>query len=332
MSKRRGKSAGGDRRLPRTRTRGADKKPPASDELAGGAVPKVRTRRVSDATPAARKIKRGQAESKPVRAAKPKPVRAAKPKRVRPKAAKPKLIKAAKPRPVKAAKLESPRRQEEAAGGRVLSQTRAAVRARERRAERRGLEEQRAGNRVEGAKKAKATIRAKRRGVPVDERKIAIGWLREVRALIARVFKVSLDVTEPEAGSRTPWLVVGRFDAQQPIGYLELAQALMVVSEDYMLSARINPNRMSQIRVVYEDPKSRRGEGDSIVSKMGGWDFVLSDLIGEMLGAGPDDVDALAVRYSETRIQTFYVYFGSEIIRYVTVGPWKEQRTQNIKL
>jgi hypothetical protein len=219
------------------------------------------------------------------------------------------------------------------------SQSREAVRARRRRREQRGIQDQLDYERQEARERASARRRAKRMGarpVTPDERKVAIGWLGEVRNIVASVFPCSLDVTEAVSSSkgdeeddpdgairqrenmRTPWLVVGRFDPRASIGYAELAQALSLVQGDLILETMINPQRLSQIRVVYADPNARRGEGDSVVSKIGAWEFILSDVVGEMMGSGADDSDALAVRYKETRIPKFYLYFSTNVSVHVT--------------
>ncbi len=219
------------------------------------------------------------------------------------------------------------------------SRTRAAVRARRRRRDERGVRDQIAHERQEARERATARRRERRRGTrpgPPDERRRAIGWLEEIRNVVASVFRCSLDVTEAVSSSkedeedddpgavrqrenmRTPWLVVGRFDPQEPIGYVELAHALHLVQRDLTLEAAINPQRLSQIRIVYADPDSRRGEGDSVVSKIGAWEFILSDVVTEIAGSGTEDAEALAVRYQETRIPKFYLYFSTNTGIHVT--------------
>lgn len=153
------------------------------------------------------------------------------------------------------------------------------------------------------------------------------------------MFRVSLDETyavsssAPDEGApdpdrqrenmRTPWLVVGRYTPQESIGYVELGQAVALLRDDLALEAEIHPQRMSQIRIVYEDPQGRRGEGDSVVSKIGAWEFVVSDLLAEIVGAGLGDEDSLVFRYKETRIPRFYVYFSSQLVSYVVRSPWQ---------
>jgi len=156
---------------------------------------------------------------------------------------------------------------------------------------------------------------------------------------MATVFRVSLQTTyavssvaadeglplpdRQRHNMRTPWPVVGRYDVQEGIGYTDLAQAFQLVRDDLGLETAIDPQRLSQIRIVYVDPSSKRGEGDSVVSKIGAWEFVIADLVGELVGSGPEDEDALAVRYTETVVPKFYVYFSSQVVKYITRTPWQ---------
>jgi hypothetical protein len=168
-----------------------------------------------------------------------------------------------------------------------------------------------------------------RRSGRLDERALALSWLEEIRNQIAGVFRCSLSTTEAvesDAGDegrelpdrqrenmRTPWLAVGRYDPQEPIGYADLAHALDRVRRDLTLEAVIHPQRLSQIRVVYSDPVAVRGEGDSVVSNLGAWEFILAELVREIGGVDDDDEDALAVRYQATKVPRFYIYFSAQI-------------------
>jgi hypothetical protein len=201
-----------------------------------------------------------------------------------------------------------------------------AVRSRRRRREERGIRDQLAFERAERAEIRRERERERRSGQPPDLRRLAIGWLEEIRNICAGVFPCSLDITHAEAGATTPWLVVGRFDAGEPIGYVELAEALSLVRDDLVLETTIDPRRLSQIRVVYRDPQGQQYEGDSIVSKTGAWEFIVSDLVGELIGSGTDDEDALAVRYAETAVPTFYVYFSAALVDYATASAWQRVR------
>ncbi len=137
---------------------------------------------------------------------------------------------------------------------------------------------------------------------------------------------------EAKQAARTPWLIVGRFDPQEVIGYATLAQGLVVVYNDLLLEASINPQRLSQIRVVFHDVKSGRAEGDSVISKIGAWEFILSDLIHELIGSDPDapDEESLAFRYKETAVPSFYIFFSNQTTSYKDVSP--NAKTQSIKL
>lgn len=203
--------------------------------------------------------------------------------------------------------------------------------ARRRYADRKAIDEAKEAERLEKLAEAAEKRRQKKKPGPPDERKLAVGWLERIRNKIAEYFAVSLEITEAEPGATTPWLLVGRFDVQEGgVGYQQIAEAFEGVANDVILEAMIHPQRLSQIRIIYSDPDAKRGESDSIVSKIGSWEFVLGDLIGELVGSGADDEDALAVRYAATRVGTFYVYFSSEILGYVTAAPWA--KTQTVKL
>lgn len=221
------------------------------------------------------------------------------------------------------------------ARGRVLSDHPEAIRSRKRRAELRAI-----ADAVEAERERKRVERKRHRQAaaqPPSIYELAVSWLEHIRnAIASEVFPVSLTLTAAEAGASMPWIVVGRFDPQIGIGYAQLAEAFSLLAEDYILEAKIHPQRTSQIRIVYADPKAKRGEGDSIVSKIGAWTYVLGDLLGEILGAGsPDDPgeESLAERYAATTIPTFYIYFSTEILQFTTVGPWaKAPRTATIQL
>ena len=146
-------------------------------------------------------------------------------------------------------------------------------------------------------------------------------WLEAIRDILAGHFLISLDFTEAELSQKTPWLIVGRFSPVEDINYEILGHALQAVADDLVLEAMIHPQRLSQIRIVFVDPNSKRGEGDSFVSQIGAWEFVVSDMVGEILGGGPEDEGALAVRYERTTIGAIYIYFSSEISVHRTVGP-----------
>lgn len=142
--------------------------------------------------------------------------------------------------------------------------------------------------------------------------------LQYARAVASQTCPITLTITEAEAGAATPWLIVGRFDFDEPVGYAELGEVLVSWRDDSVLERMIDADRLSQIRVVYNDPDDPRGSGDSIVSTMGAWSYMLSDLIRDLLGSGEDDPDSLAVKYEATTVSVFYVYLSAELVRYVT--------------
>lgn len=203
-----------------------------------------------------------------------------------------------------------------------------------------GIADQIHYERSERARIAQERKREARLGLPPDPRRLALAWLEGIRDVIAGGgFPCSLDATHAVASGaglegedlpdrqrrnmRTPWLVVGRYEPRTPIGYRELADALSLVSVDLFLEEAIGPQRLSQIRIVYVDPNTRRGEGDSIVSKIGAWGFVVSDVVFELVGGGGADEDALAVRYKETHVPHFYVYFSEQSIQIDQNSAWQ---------
>jgi len=303
---RRGKP-GGSRASSRKEKRKKKTRPPA--RTAGGRVAEelTRAKRSSHVSDDDRKKKRAQAktESKPKEKAKPKAK--AKPR------AKPEPKAKVKPKARSKAKPE----RKERAKPRVRVRTEAAAeRARHRRSEERGIADQLQYEREERARLRAAQRRERAQGLPPDLTRPAISWLEQIRNVIAGVAFCSLDLTSPEPGARTPWLIVGRYTFAQPVDYRTLADAVRQLRNDVALEVTIGPQRLSQIRIVYRDPRGRRGEGDSIVSKTGAWEFVISDLLGELVGAGPEDEDSLAVRYAETMVPILYVYFAADLVPY----------------
>jgi len=232
---------------------------------------------------------------------------------------------------------------------RKLSKNPEAVRSRKRRAEQKGIAQALEALRQEKLEARRRRDRERREqrkrkiigggGRGRSERELAEGWLEEIREHAAHVVPTSLEVL-PEGGTggagggdagASPWLVIGRFDFHEAIGYRTLGEIFESIAEDYLLEAKIHPERLSQIRIIFNDPNAKRGEGDSIVSKIAGWQFALGDLIGEILGGGPEDEGALAVRYDETGIETFYVYFSQTITAYANAGPWSRTQTVSLK-
>lgn len=244
----------------------------------------------------------------------------------------------------KARKRSSGPSREETGQKRRPSRSKKAIQARKRRAEARGVADQLRFERWEGAAKKRRALRLRVARVKNqdpsrwDLMSESMDWMEDIRNRIASLFPCSLRLADPvtgeaptppeeEAGDlevhanaerqreniRTPWLIVGRFDPVVPISYDDLGDAFYLVERDLIIEATINPARLSQIRIVYSDPRSRRGEGDSIVSQMGAWEYVISTIRQDLIGAVPDDEDALARRYSETKVSTFYIYFSDQL-------------------
>lgn len=157
-----------------------------------------------------------------------------------------------------------------------------------------------------------------------------------IRHRIADVFETSLEITEVGGGHadleggdatlarETPWMIVGRFDPLEEIGYQMLGAGLKAVERDLLIEAAIHPQRLSQIRVEFDDPNSKRSEDLKVLSKIGPWEFVISDLVGELVGADPEapTVASLAERYDETLVPRFYIFFAPTIIKHRPAAPW----------
>lgn len=122
----------------------------------------------------------------------------------------------------------------------------------------------------------------------------------------------SLEIVEAEVAARTPWTVVGKFYPTDEVTYAELGDVFRSWANDLLLEADINPQRIASIRVVYNDPKDRRGSSDSVVSHTGPWELVVSEMAAEM---DPENPDSLAARYAETLVPYFYVYLSSSLAR-----------------
>lgn len=212
---------------------------------------------------------------------------------------------------------------------RKLSQTPAAKRARKVRREKKVAREkaskkaqrtkrQNAARRAEleslreSEKEAKRAQRAKReryRAGNVDEREVLSDVLGDMRD--SSPIELDLFITESEIGARIPWAVVGRFALRRSdLGYQALHAVFSAWRDDLLLEARIHPQRLSQIRIVYSDPSSKRGDGDSIVSTTGPWEAVVSEQAHEV---DPSDEDSLATRYKDTVVPHFYVYLSSQL-------------------
>jgi hypothetical protein len=298
--KRRAKAAAGP-----AKKRPAEKKAPARRGSSGGGRPSTPTKeRKAKASKTQRGIKRKAPLKKPAAKPAPKPV-----------------SRPAKPAPKK--------RPGAPARPRKLSQTPEAIRARRYRKERRAIEEARQAEGEQRAAKKRAQARQRReraqakkqRRPEVTERDVAIGWLEEVREHAATVSPTSLSIVEPEAAAGNVWLVCGRFDLHDAVSYFGLGEIFERVLADDLLAARVNPSRLTQVRVIYEDPNAPHRAGDSIVSKIAGWEFAWGDLIAEILGGGQDDEGALAARYEATRVSIFYVYLAPTIVNYRTIRP-----------
>ncbi len=318
------------------------KKRPAGVKSAGRAQPreKAKSARSKERTSAVsrRKAKPVKAKpAKPVRPVKakaprkrPAPVPSKKPPRA-PKRLPPKKKRKTTPKPAKPTRREVELE---------LARKRRNQKDRERRAEQKRQAE------LEAKRRKWKRKRKKTGGAPASP---AIGWLRRILTHVREVFPCEMESTFPGGGvaldsdsdveikeqsGKSPWLVVGKFVPEEEVGYAELAQAFALIEGDLLLEADVHPDRMTQVRILFSDPKAKRGEGDAVISKVGGFSFVWSDLIGELVGSGdaesPDE-DSLAGRYDETAVPTFYVFLSEQIIKYKTA--WSSRsRTQEMRI
>ncbi len=262
---------------------------------------------------------------KPAKKAPAKPAPRARAKRPAPPANKRPRLKRARVLSREPEAVRSRTRRAEAKLAELAAKDRKNAQARKRRADARAVAEAAA---LEAARKregqrAKRQRKKKPPSIPgrttLDE---AIAWLEYMRNEAAHLYPISLEVTNAEPGAKTPWLVVGRFDLIDAVSYSELGEIFQLWADDLALEVMIHPERLSQIRIVYTDPNDPRGSSDSIVSSIGAWQYVVADLVGDLIGVGEDDEDSLAVRYANTKIGTFFVYFAPDLVTYNVVGPW----------
>jgi len=143
----------------------------------------------------------------------------------------------------------------------------------------------------------------------LDERELAIEWAERMVPI-----GWQFDLVEPElaAQKRLPFLIVAKMIPPSGVGYAKLFKTLRAWRDDIELEALIHPQRITGIRITYEDPAAQRGEGDSVVSHAGPWSLVVSEAAHEV---DPNDEDSLASRYRDTVIKAVYVYFSADIVK-----------------
>lgn len=284
-------------------------KQPKAKKLAASAKPSKKTRLTrKPAIVSAKKPKRSplKVAPKPSKAS-PKPRSHRKPSRTTAKVGRPSPRTPAKPVTKKRPKL---------------SRSPAAIRARKRRADRK-------------AQKQQLIAEASRLAPPQggDERRLMWGWLEMIRDRLADVFPLTLTITELGGGHATlegrdaarhreaRWQIVGRYDPKNELDYQTLGAGLLHVADDLFIEASVHPQRLSQLRVEFHDPDDTRREGDTVLSKIGPWEFVLSDLAFELVGARAESPseDSLAARYQNTIVPRFYIFFSSELLATRTI-------------
>jgi hypothetical protein len=208
-----------------------------------------------------------------------------------------------------------------------------AVRARKYRAERRAVAEALAAEREQRLAARRERAKARRaagKRPPPSEAELAVGWLERIRDDAAEIAPTSLELVGHNPGDPNLWIRVGRFDFFEGQDYETMGAVLEHLSNDIELEAMIHPMRLSQIRIGYHDPNARHRESDGTISSIGPWSFILGELTGEIAGGGAEDENALAVRYDQSVISEWWVYFSSDIRNYQTVVPG--QRTATIPL
>lgn len=143
-----------------------------------------------------------------------------------------------------------------------------------------------------------------------DEYQLMVDVFAEMRNAGAGVVSLSLDITEPEVGASSPWLLVGRFDLNERVTYADLFDLFNLWRNDLTLEALIHPQRTAQIRICYDDPSAKRGEARSWLAHIGPWEKIVSEAAAEI---DPKLEDSLANRYKETTVSSFYVYFSGRL-------------------
>jgi hypothetical protein len=217
---------------------------------------------------------------------------------------------------------------------RALSRNPDAVRARKYRRERRAIADALEAEREEKLEARRIRDRERRRQKREPKgpasREVAELWLRAIRDDFAHGTETTLEIV-PDPGGGGPWLISGLFSFLEPLSYAELGEALQYLQDDLILTARINPSRLTRLHILFVDPHDTRGRAGNIVSKISGYEYAIGDAITEILGGRSDDENALAVRYEDTTIGELYVSFAATVVQYRTAFPTGPQ-TVTIKL
>jgi hypothetical protein len=320
----------------RKKKRPAKAKPTARPALSS---PKAKA---STGRAGARSISKGNAQAKrpPARTVKPSGRRPTTIKRAAAKEPAKKRL-PTKPRRVKPAPAKKPTRRSKRprAGPTELTLARPpalsrhpdAVRARKYRREKKAIAEALEIERQEKLAARRERDRARRKKgetTPISDRELARGWLEAIRDHCARVAATTLEITTDDPQTRGTWIAVGRYDFLEDVSYADVGEMLERVLADDILSARINPNRLSQIRILFLDPDARERSGaGTFVSRIAAWEFAVGDMIGEILGGSASDEHSLAVRYDASKIPSLYIYFGASTQIWKTAGAFAKTAT-----
>lgn len=122
----------------------------------------------------------------------------------------------------------------------------------------------------------------------------------------------TLDIVVAEA-QRAVWLAVGRIDFAHALNYLELSNLVARWEADAIAEILIGADRISQLRVIFHDPAWRGKAGNTFLSEMGPWMFLLGAMRGELADLGE--------RYTKTTVPTVYIYFSAQHQNFFRIGP-----------
>jgi hypothetical protein len=205
-----------------------------------------------------------------------------------------------------------------------------AIRARKRRAEAKAIAKALEAARQEKLARRRERDRARRAKAklpPPTEAELAVGWMERIRDDVSEVALTDMAIVSHNPDDPNLWIIVGRFDFRESVDYETMGAVLDAVAGDIELEAMVHPMRLSQVRIGYHDPTARSRESDGTISSIGAWQYILGELTGEISGSGDDDLNALAVRYQESRIGAFWVYFSGDVRNYQTVMPGQKTAT-----
>ncbi len=117
-------------------------------------------------------------------------------------------------------------------------------------------------------------------------------------------------INSPTGEGLLPWLLLGEFYPEAPLRYTELNEIILKWESDYMLTAKIGPQRLAWIRWVYQrhDQKGNPIGGPEGFSQggAGAYDKVISES-----AASSDPGDDEPSRENTTTIGLIELYFAA---------------------